>query len=464
MDKEPSMDFRRLPAVIAVLLGLGPAGAFADKMDKDAKKWLEDVKPIILADEEKTYRDLKDKSDREEFQKIFWARRDPNPQTPQTAFQEEYLRAKAVADAQFKVGATRGSETDCGRVFILLGKPDEMKAEPVGETPMLRTAETWTYRDRPGQTFTGGEAKIAFSGNCALPQGNRFGEALAQVSQSKIRNTNLGYKQGPDGKLVRLDDQKPKPSPTQTLLSTPRQDFPLVIERKMVMRPPGGNTYVAFTIAAPPNTVTPAKVIVAAVATEKAGGVTPTPDREMSGTAAADGSFVGSLGLTLAPGTYEVKVALFDPATNKGSVATVPLVVGDPSLPDIAISTIALKGIQEGVTSKPTDPLNAFTFGTTVFQPGNVYSTSESLLLLTFLYGGVKDEAGKTSVSMSMAISKDGKTVGKLDDQQFATPASPTIGPIPLASYKPGMYTVDVKVKDLVGKKEATDKITFEVK
>jgi hypothetical protein len=230
------------------------------------------------------------------------------------------------------------------------------------------------------------------------------------------------------------------------------------------MRPPGGNTYVAFTIQAPPNAVTPTKVIVSAVATEKGGSATPTPDREMSGSAAEDGSFVGSLGLTLAPGTYDVKIAIFDPATNKGSVATVPLAVADPTLPDLSVSTIALKGIQEGVTSKPTDPLNAFTFGTTVFQPGNVYSTADSLLLLTFLYGGVKDEAGKTSISMSMAISKDGKAVGKLDDQPFATPASPTIGPIPLTSYKPGTYTVDVKVKDLVGKKEGSDRITFEVK
>jgi GWxTD domain-containing protein len=458
------MHIRKMPAMIAVLLGLAPGLAVAQKLDKDAKKWLDDVRPLILPDEEKTYRELKDKGDREEFQKIFWARRDANPETPQNEFQDEYLRSKAEADVQFKVAGTRGSETDCGRVFILLGKPDDMKAEPVGETPMLRTPETWTYRDRPGQTFAGGEAKIVFSGNCALPQGNRFGEALNQVAASKIRNTNYGYKQGPDGKLVKLDDQKPKPSPTQTLLKTPRQDFPLTLERKMFMRPPSGNTYVAFTIQAPPGTVTPSKVIVSAVATETGGGVTPTPDREMSGTASTDGSFTGSLGMTLAPGTYDVKIALFDPASGKGSVANVPVTVSDPSLTDLAVSTIALRGIQEGATPKATDPLNAFTFGTTVFQPGNVYTTADSLLLLSFLYAGVKDEAGKTSVAMSMAISKDGKVVGKLDDQTFATPASPTIGPIPLASYKPGMYTVDVKVKDLIGKKEVTDRITFEVR
>jgi GWxTD domain-containing protein len=458
------MNFRRIWAVIAVVAWLVPAAAMAQKLDNAAKKWLEDVRPIILPDEEKTFKDLKDKADRDEFQKIFWARRDPIPDTPQNEFQEAYLRSRAEADAQFKVAGRRGSETDCGRVFLLLGKPDEMKADQVTDTPMLRPPETWTYRDRPGQTFAGGEAKVVFSGNCELPQGGRFGEALTQVAASKIVNTNYGYKQGPDGKLVKLDDQKPKPSPTQTLLVTPRQDFPVVVERKMFMRPPSGNTYVAFTVQAPPGTVTPSKVVVSAVATEAGGAKTPTPDRELSGAAAPDGSFTGSVGMTLAPGTYDVKVALFDPTSGKGSVANVPVTVTDPASADVAISTIALKAIQEGATPKATDPFNAFTFGTTVFQPGNVYDTSESLLLLSFLYGGVKDAAGKTSIALSMAISKDGKVVGKLDDQEFSTPASPTIGPIPLASYKPGTYTVEVKVKDNVGKKDFTDTIKFEIK
>ena len=396
------MHIRRLPAMIAVLLGAAPGLATAQKLDKDAKKWLEEVRPIILADEEKTYRSIKDKSDRDEFQKIFWARRDPNLETPQNEFQEEYTRARAEADTQFKVAGTRGSETDCGRVFILLGKPDEIKSDPIGETPLLRTAETWTYRDRPGQSFTGGEAKISFAGNCELPQGNRLGEQLNALAASKIRNTNFGYIQGADGKLVRLDDQKPKPSPTQTLLKTPRQDFPLTVERKMFMRPASGNTYVAFTIHAPANTVTPTKVIVSAVATEAGGATTPTPDREMSGSAATDGSFTGSLGMTLRPGTYDVKVALFDPASGKGSVANVPLVVTDPVSTDVVVSTIALKGIQEGVTPKASDPLNAFAFGNMVLEPASVYTPADSLMLLSFLYGGVPDEAGKAAAVFTM--------------------------------------------------------------
>lgn len=458
------MDIRRLAAVVVALVGLAPAAALAQKLDKDAKKWLDEVRPIILAEEEKTYRAIKDKGDRAEFQKIFWARRDPNPDTPQNEYQDEYMRLKAEADAQFKVAGTPGSQTDCGRVFLLLGKPDAIKSEPVGETPMLRTAETWTYRDRPGMTFVGGTATVQFAGNCELPQGNRMGEQLAAVAASRIRNTNLGYSQTPDGRLMRLDDQKPKPSPTQALLKAPRQDFPLTVEWRMFTRPPSGNTYLAFTVHAPANAVTPSKVVVSAVATGAGGSVTASPDREMSGAAAPDGSFTGSLGMTLAPGTYDVKVALFDPASGKGSVATVPVTVTDPASSDVAVSMIALKGIQEGVTPKPTDPLNAFTFGNLLLEPSSVYSKTDSLMLLAFLYGGAKDEAGKTSVAMSMEISRDGKTVGKLDEQTMSTPGNQTIGPIPLASYEPGKYDVAVKVRDNVAKKEMTDRISFEVR
>jgi hypothetical protein len=65
---------------------------------------------------------------------------------------------------------------------------------------------------------------------------------------------------------------------------------------------------------------------------------------------------------------------------------------------------------------------------------------------------------------MSMSINRDGRAVGKLDDQTLETPGNQTIGPIPLATYQPGTYSVEVKVKDNVANKELTDKTTFEVR
>ena len=439
--------------------------AGAQKMDKDAKRWLDEARPIMLAEEEKIYRELKTGKEREEFQKIFWARRDPTPDTPANEFQDEITRRRAEADTQFRVAGRRGSETDCGRVYLLLGKPDDTKAEKIGEVPVLRPAETWTYRDRPGQTFTGGEAKITFAPNCELPQGNTYGAALEQLALSRIRNTALQYRRA-DGAMATLEEQKPKPSAAQTLLRNPRRDFPLTVERRLTMRPQTGNAYVAFLVTAPPNTVNPAKVLVAAAVGGEGDTAIPYPDREVIGTANPDGSFTASVGVALAPGTHKVLVAMVDPDSGKGSVALVtPVVIPDPASTDVSVYPVALRGIQEGVAHKPTDPLAAFAFGTTVFQPTAAFTPADSLTVITFLYGGAKDAAGKSAVTMSVEI-KDaaGKTLGRLADQKFETPASPSIGPIPLTKYAPGTYTVEVKVTDDVAKKDFAEKTTFEVR
>ena len=123
-----SLRLRRALAVALVLLA--PASVRADKLDKDDKKWLDEVRPIILPDEEKTFRDLKDKADRLEFQKIFWARRDPDLDTPENEFQTSYNATRAEVDRQFKVGSQPGSASDCGRVYLLLGKPDATPKPP----------------------------------------------------------------------------------------------------------------------------------------------------------------------------------------------------------------------------------------------------------------------------------------------------------------------------------------------
>jgi len=139
-------------ALLLALAFLQPGLAGAQKLDKEDKKWLDDVRPILLADEEKAYKGLKEKGDRLEFQKIFWARRDADLATPENEFQAEYAKARAAADLKFRSSGQVGSSTDCGRTFILLGKPDDVQEEAMG-SPGILAPQTWTYRDRPGQTF-----------------------------------------------------------------------------------------------------------------------------------------------------------------------------------------------------------------------------------------------------------------------------------------------------------------------
>ena len=403
------MSLRPTLALALAVLSLAPAAARADKLDKEDKKWLDEVKPLMLPDEEKTFRDLKDKAERAEFQKIFWARRDPDLDTTENEYQATYNSDRLEVDRQFRVAGQVGSATDCGRVYLLLGKPDEMKVDKQsGDVPSLRPPEVWTYRDRPGQTFAGGQVQIQFEKDCQLPQGARLGDQLNKVAESKIAHPNLAYKKGPDGKLVKLADQLPKPSPAQALLKAPRQDFPVTTQNAMMLRSPEGATYVAGLARAtgvprdPGAKMQPVNVVVQAV--DAQGRTSAQKERLVNGEFAEDGSVMASYGMTLRPGKYTLNVAVLDPKSGKGSVAAVPVEVPDLTEGELEIMPLVLlQNIQEGgATPDPKDPMADFVLGTNRLTPSfdNVFPKSGSMSVIGAVYNATKDATtGKTSMN-----------------------------------------------------------------
>ena len=233
-----------LSPLLLVLL----AGTAAADMDKNAKKWVETVRPIILPEEEKAYKSLKNNNDAAEFQKIFWARRDPNLDTPENEYQAEYQKLAAEVDQKYKTAGRVGTLTDCGRLHVLLGAPDNVKKETSGDVA-FRAPEVWTYKDRPGMTFVGGQMEIGLDGTCMLPSGNRFGDQLNRIAEFKVVQTNLSYKYDGKGSLVKLVDLLPKPTPVQALLKTPRADFPLEAKSLLEIRSQdGASVFVAGLI------------------------------------------------------------------------------------------------------------------------------------------------------------------------------------------------------------------------
>ena len=180
-------------------------------------------------------------------------------------------------------------------------------------------------------------------------------------------------------------------------------------------------------------------------------------------------SVTASYGLTLRPGKYTLNVAVVDPKTGKGSVASTPVDVPDLSAGDLKMTPLVLlQGIQEGgATPDPKEPLADFVLGTNRLVPSfdNSFPKSGSLSVVGAVYNAAKDAGGKSSVTWSFAILKDGKPVAKTDDQVVeAEMASPSIGPVPLSNFSPGKYVVQLKVKDNVASKEYTQDAPFEVK
>jgi len=456
----------------SALLALLASNALAD-LDKNAKKWVDEVRPLILPEEEKSYKGLKNNADAAEFQKIFWARRDPNLDTPENEFQAEYVKQVAEVDTKFKVAGRLGSQTDCGRIYILLGAPDAVKKEQSAEVA-FRTPETWTYKDRPTMTFKGGSIEIPLDGTCMLPQGNRFGDQLSRIAELKVIQTNLSYKFDPKGGLMKLADLLPKPTPVQALLKAPRTDFQLAAKPVMEIRSQdGASVFVAGLIQGDASGITVtdvggrkvAKVIVSVHSSDKEGRVLKSQDREVSAEVEGD-KFVAAFGMPLRPGEHTMKIGAIDAKSNKGAVAELAIKTQDYGAELTVSPVMVLADIQEGATPLKDDPYFEFVFGATRFVPryGNVFKKADSVTLLAAIYGAVRDEAGKISVVGGFQILKDGKTLAKAPDQTYdVEPATPSAGPVPLGGYALGKYVAQLRLRDNVSKKDYVKETEFEI-
>lgn len=459
--------------LVSTLITLLASPALAD-LDKNAKKWVDEVRPLILPEEEKAYKSLKNNSDAAEFQKIFWARRDPNLDTPENEYQAEYLKVVAEVDPKFKAAGRAGSLTDCGRIYILLGPPDAVKKETGGEVA-FRAPEIWTYKDRPTMTFKGGSMEIGLDGTCMLPQGNRFGDQLNRLAEFKVIQTNLSYKFDSKGALVKLVDLLPKPTPVQALLKEPRTDFKLEAKPVLEIRSQdGASVFVAGLIKGEATGLTVGevggrkvtKVIVSVHASDKEGRVLKSLDREVTAEVQGDNTFISAFALPLRPGEHAMKIAAIDPKSGKGAVAELAIKTQEYGS-ELTISPVmVLADIVEGGTPLKDDPYFEFTFGATKFIPryGNVFKKGDSVTLLCAIYGSAKDEAGKISVVGGFQILKDGKTLAKAADQTYdVEPATPSAGPVPLGTYPPGKYLAQLRLRDNVTKKDYVKETEFEI-
>jgi len=460
-------------AAAACLLGPRPA-ARADKLDKDAERWLREVGLLILPEEEKVFRGLADAADRKEFERIFWARRDPAGIGAEV--EAAAARTRARADTLFEISGRKGSETDCGRLLALLGEPAEVEGRELkvhfDSAEALRGSrrpEVWIYRSRAGDAlaFTGGELRVSLDEECRFVAGARVREDLRRAAAARVVRPDLTYRIGPDGRLVRTAGATTAAA-APAALDPGRHDFPLTVEPKLLLRTRPGEAYAAglvradFGGAAPPSTAT-----VTAQAVDASGQAGAAVSRPVRITAAADGSLVASYGLPLKPGRYTLRVGLA--AADKAAVAETPIDVPDFDAPGLKLGTLVLETDAPAAAAADTqDPYAAFNVGTLRLRPraGNVFASTESLQASCVLYGGEADPAtGKPSLRARILIVKDGRPVASGQEEAFDTPmAVVSVGPIPLAGYAPGRYLVRVEARDTVSGKAQTQEAPFEIR
>jgi len=113
-------------------------------LDPESQKFLSDVRYLITKREQEAFLKLPP-SERDQFIEEFWKKRDLDPETKENKFKDEYYQRIKEANHLFTEGGTQGWLQDRGRIYILIGAPDQREAYPRGRSFYDVPTEIWYY-------------------------------------------------------------------------------------------------------------------------------------------------------------------------------------------------------------------------------------------------------------------------------------------------------------------------------
>ncbi|GAI97865.1 unnamed protein product, partial [marine sediment metagenome] len=113
-------------------------------LDPESQKFLSEVRYLVTKREREAFLKLPP-SERDQFIEEFWKKRDLDPETEENKFKDEYYQRIKEANRLFTEGGTRGWLQDRGRIYILIGAPDQREAYPRGRSFYDFPTEIWYY-------------------------------------------------------------------------------------------------------------------------------------------------------------------------------------------------------------------------------------------------------------------------------------------------------------------------------
>ncbi len=133
---------------LSALFWVAPVLPAATDLPPQFQKWLaEEVIYIITRTEKDVFLKLTSDRERDLFIEAFWKHRDPTPDTPENEFKTEHYRRIKTANHLFgRQGPRPGWKTDRGRIYIILGEPNDIQRFE-GKTQTY-PAEAWFYQDQ----------------------------------------------------------------------------------------------------------------------------------------------------------------------------------------------------------------------------------------------------------------------------------------------------------------------------
>jgi GWxTD domain-containing protein len=138
----------RRPAAGLLLALLGLVGCSVLRLERNldpvSRDFLSKVRYLITRPERRVFVNLPP-SERPAFVDEFWKKRDPDPETEENELKTEYFRRIDEANHLFTDGGEPGWLQDRGRIYILLGPPEQRITYPRGIDFYGKPTEIWYY-------------------------------------------------------------------------------------------------------------------------------------------------------------------------------------------------------------------------------------------------------------------------------------------------------------------------------
>ena len=481
------------------------------ELKKAYKDWLDkDVAYLITDEERKAFKKLETDDERERFIEDFWRRRDPDPDTEENEFREEYYERIAYANEHYASGIP-GWKTDRGRIYITWGKPDEVESHPSGGSYDREPSEgggststypfeRWFYRYLAG---VGSGVQIEFvdptgSGEYRIARNPDEKDAMLHVPGAgltlaeemglsdkgqRIANVggigNPGYEREQDSPFNRLqllaDLSRPpaiKFNDLASAVNTPViEDNPLSFDLRVdFFRQSDERVITAFTIQTDNQNLVfqdsgglqTAQLNIFGKITHVSGRragvfedpvITRATPQEL--TEAKERKSAYQKAVALAPGRYRVDVIVRDVTSGATGVRHLGFEVPKYDPAKLSTSTLILAVKLEGLGDQPA--VGMFTIGSVKVIPnvsGSYHRGAPIGVYMQIYNAGVDQTTLRPSVDVEYALMKDGKEIGKqVEDWRGNSDSGQRLTLARLLDSRgltPGDYALEVRVKDRV--------------
>jgi GWxTD domain-containing protein len=468
---------------------------------------------LMTKDELSKWKSIKDDAAAQAFIDLFWARRDPSPGTPENETQEAFDAKVKYADEHFAHGKFKGSQTDRGKVFIVLGSPSRIQRTSPEPKSTIQTPndafgvpkegenasvqgyspkQVWFYDPTKTKTPIGSQtAEIVFIDQYGsedwkldrTPRTDYIG-LLARVNEAMIAQPGLSVAPtyaaaAVPAPAVAMSIPTPAAAPAATTPATFTTDAyrAAIDEYRAAKQSPYKNVYVTYAenVTTSGEDFVPLQIFVPKTAglnaddsyvffgqVDDAAGKTAAIYEEPAKLVASKDDLFFARSLTLPPGKYRGTFGLAQNGKPVTMVATDINVTGlDKAAPGVSNLILSNNVYPLTEAQKPTDP---FAFGGIKVVPKSDATFTQADELWYFFEArnpGLDPTTKQPKLRAKLTVegkSTEGKAV-KYDNPPMDLEPQELKGveghwavgqSIPLSGFKPGDYTMKMKITDTV--------------